>query len=245
MKSRIDKNHFLLKAPICHRGKIDDTVAENTIEAFKKTIQRKYPIELDLQLTRDNEVVVVHDDNLQRLCGVDKKIEDLTLEEIKKVKIQDKYSIPTFEEVLTVIDGQVPLLIEIKNVKKCGLLEDLVIETLKQYKGEFAVMAFNPRVLEYLKIKAPEIIRGQLSSFFKKEKLAFYKKFLLKRMIFNKKTEPDFIAYALENLPNRFVKKYIEVPLIAWTIRTNEDSKRAKSLNTKNIIFENEKIFVS
>jgi len=243
MKTRIDKNHFLLNTPICHRGKIDGTVAENTLSAFEKTIQKEYAIEIDVQLTKDNQVIVFHDADLKRLCNVDKRVEDLNLAEIKKIKIDNKYPIPTFTEFLNLVNGRVPILIEIKNVNKVGALEDLVIESLKKYKGKFAVMAFNPRVLTYLKEKAPDIIRGQLSSFFKNEKLAFYKKFLLSRMFFNKKNQPDFIAYDLENLPNRFVKKYKDIPLLAWTIRTKEDLNKAKSVSVKNVIFENDTIF--
>lgn len=243
MNSRINQNSFLLKTPIAHRGFHNEKIPENSPAAFKAAMEKNYAIETDIRITRDKKVIVFHDDSLERMCNISGRVIEKDLSEIQKLNLKNSgEKIITLSEFLKLIDGKVPLLIEIKNDGKVGVLESLAIEELKTYKGEFAVQAFNPFVLKYFKINAPEILRGILSCYFKGEKLAFYKKFLLKRMRFNKSSEPDFISYAIENLPNRYVEKYKNLPLIAWTIRTKEGLAKAKALQA-NIIFENEEIF--
>ena len=157
--------------------------------------------------------------------------------DILKIK-NSKEKIPTFEEVLNFVDGRVPLLIEVKNNDKPGELEKKLIEMLKNYNGEYAVQSFNPYVLEYFYKHAPEIKRGQLAGYFKKDKLTFFKKFALKRMLLNKKiSHPDFISYESKHLPNRFVKKYNDLPLLAWTVKNQSEYMKVVKY-CDNIIFE-------
>jgi len=110
------------------------------------------------------------------------------------------------------------------------------LEILQGYKGKFAIQSFNPYSLEYFKINAPGIMRGQLSCFFKESDLAWYKKYVLKRMLLSKKAKPDFVAYHFGDLPNPYCKK-AGVPILAWTIRSEADYEQAKPY-CDNIIFE-------
>ena len=131
-----------------------------------------------------------------------------------------------------------PILIEIKNQYKVGQLEQSVIDLLKDYEGDYAVQSFNPFSLAYFKKHAPQILRGQLSGSFKKSDLSWIKRLLLKKMRFNKKvSQPDFISYEASALPNRFVKKYKTLPLLAWTVRSKEEYHKVVKY-CDNIIFE-------
>lgn len=233
----IETNNFLLDKYIAHRGFWDKENPENTLGAFERAIEKGYTIELDIQLTKDGEVVVVHDNKLNRLCGVDKYISNSNYDEIKDLKVLGtQFTIPTLKEVLKFIKGRTGLLIEIKNTLKVGELEGKTYELLKNYKGEFAIQSFNPFSLEWFKKYAPNVLRGQLSSFFKGENLNFIKKVLLKKLKLNKLSDPHFISYNAENLPNKYCNKS-NLPILAWTIRSQEEYLKAIKY-CDNIIFE-------
>lgn len=233
-------NSWLVETPIAHRGLHDKDCPENSISAFQKAITEGYPIELDVQMIADGTVIVFHDESLSRLTDNDGYIKFLNKSDLDILRLKDsKEKIPTFEEVLKFVDGKVPLLIEIKNPSKVGELEKKVIELLKDYKGEYAIQSFNPYVLEYFYKHAPNILRGQLAGYFKKEKLSFFKKYALKRMLLNKKiSHPDFISYEARKIPNRFTRKYRKLPLLAWTVRSQSEYIRVVK-HCDNVIFEN------
>ncbi len=233
----IETNNFLLDKYIAHRGFWDKENPENTLGSFERAIEKGYTIELDIQLTKDGEVVVVHDNKLNRLCGVDKYISNSNYDEIKDLKVLGtQFTIPTLKEVLKFIKGRTGLLIEIKNTLKVGELEGKTYELLKNYKGEFAIQSFNPFSLEWFKKYAPNVLRGQLSSFFKGENLNFIKKVLLKKLKLNKLSDPHFISYNAENLPNKYCNKS-NLPILAWTIRSQEEYLKVIKY-CDNIIFE-------
>ena len=231
---------WLVERCIAHRGLHNDEFPENSLGAFQNAVDNGYPIELDVHLISDGTLVVFHDDVLARVTGKDGYVNNLTKDTLGDYKLLGTdYSIPTFEEVLKLVNGQVPLLIEIKNNGKVGDLETTLLKVLNEYKGEFAIESFNPYVLEWFKKNAPNIVRGQLAGYFKGEKLSFVKKFALKRMLLNKKVAcPNFIAYESKVLPNRFVKKYKQLPLIAWTVRNQEEYMKVVKY-CDNVIFEN------
>lgn len=233
-------NSWLVETPIAHRGLHDKDCPENSISAFQKAITEGYPIELDVRMIADGTVIVFHDESLSRLTDNDGYIKFLNKSDLDILRLKDsKEKIPTFEEVLKFVDGKVPLLIEIKNPSKVGELEKKVIELLKDYKGEYAIQSFNPYVLEYFYKHAPNILRGQLAGYFKKEKLSFFKKYALKRMLLNKKiSHPDFISYEARKIPNRFTRKYRKLPLLAWTVRSQSEYIRVVK-HCDNVIFEN------
>lgn len=231
---------WLVERNIAHRGLHNQTAPENSISAFKNAIKASYPIELDVQQIADGTVIVFHDTTLQRMTGQDGYISQLTKKDLKNYKLNNTENhIPTLKEVLDLVDGQVPLLIEIKNNNKVGELEKNVWSILKNYKGDYAIQSFNPYTLGWFKNNVPSVLRGQISSFFKVNNLSFFKRFALKRMYFNKKvSQPHFITYNCKDLPNRYVRKYKHLPLLAWTIRSQEKYMRIMPY-CDNIIFEN------
>ena len=143
----MEKLEFLKQNLIAHRGmhNIKIGIPENSLKAFEKAIECKYLIELDLHILKDGSVVVFHDDNLKRMTGIDKKIADTTYDEIKNLKLQSTNNyIPLFKEVLKLISGRVPIIIELKYDTKVGLLETETMNILKDYKGKYVVKSFNP-----------------------------------------------------------------------------------------------------
>lgn len=233
-------NTWLVETPIAHRGLHNEDTPENSLGAFEQAIDKGFAIELDVHLLKDGNIAVFHDDSLSRMTGKDGYITNLTQKDLKKYKLLDtEYTIPSFDEVLELINGKTPILIEIKNTDKVGDLEQKVLAKLRNYTGKFAIQSFNPYVLEWFKQNAPEIYRGQLSGYFKGQDLSFIKKFALKRMLLNKKvSQPNFISYEAKKLPNRFVKRNKKLPLLAWTVRTQEEYLRVIKY-CDNVIFEN------
>ena len=230
---------WLCNLPIAHRGLHDDKIPENSLKAFKNAIDNNYAIELDVRALADGTIVVFHDDTLGRLTGRDGFINNFSYDDIKDLTLaKSQEHIPTFEEVLKLIDGKVPILVEIKNAGKVSFEKDLW-KMLSKYDGEYAIQSFNPYSLEWFKINAPHVKRGQLASFFKNNKdIGFAKRYTLKRMLLNKKvSEPHFISYQVENLPNKYVKKYDTLPLLAWVVKDQETYERTKKYYD-NLIFE-------
>lgn len=233
-------NSWLVNKYIAHRGLHNETMAENSISAFKNAIEKGYAIELDVQQIADGTVVVFHDDSLQRITGQDGYLKNIPTEkDLVNYKLDNtEDTIPTLKEVLDVVGGATPLLIEVKNSGKVGSLESAVVELLKDYQGEFAIQSFNPYVLSYFKTHAPTFLRGQLSGSFKQDKMGWITKAVLRSMFFNKRiSEPHFISYEVEALPNRYVRKYKALPLLAWTVRSQEQYHEAIK-HCDNIIFE-------
>lgn len=233
-------NSWIVKDYIAHRGFHNKENPENSLGAFARAIDEGYAIELDVQQIADGTVIVFHDYSLSRMTGRDGYTKNLLSSELEQYKLAGTdFYIPTLEEVLNLVDGQVPILIEIKNEGKVGELEKSTYELLKKYNGDFAVQSFNPYSLQWFKNNAPNIWRGQLSSYFKGENLSFIKKFALKHMLLNKKVScPNFISYNAQNVPNRFVKRFNKLPLLVWCVRSQtEYMKIAKHCD--NIIFEN------
>jgi len=230
---------WLVERNIAHRGLHNADAPENTIPAFENAIKNSYPIELDVHQIADGTLVVFHDKTLNRLTQKDGYVKKLTKDVLKDYKILgSEFSIPTLEEVLTLVRGQVPLLIEMKNTGKVGEFEKALWGLLKNYEGEYAVQSFNPFSLEWFKKNAPGVIRGQLASYLRDQNMSWFKKYFLRRMAFNKKvSEPHFIAYDWRELPNRYVNKFKDLPLIAWTIKTQEEYLLALP-HCDNIIFE-------
>lgn len=232
-------NSWIVKDYIAHRGFHTKDLPENSLGAFANAIEHGYPVELDVQMIADGNIVVFHDYALSRMTGRDGYTKNLVTSELKEYKLaKTEYYIPTLNEVLELVDGQIPLLIEIKNEGKVGELESKVYEILKNYHGEYAVQSFNPYSLEWFKNNAPNVWRGQLSSFFKKQNLPWFKRFVLKRMFLNKISAPHFISYDAKYLPNFWVKRHKKLPLIAWCIGSQSDYMKVVKY-CDNIIFEN------
>lgn len=233
---------FLKNKIVAHRGYHDINIGipENSIPAFKRAIEKNYLIEFDLHLLKDGNVVVFHDDNLKRMTGLDSPIKDKTYKELQNLKLLNTNEhIPLFSDILKLINGKVPIIIELKFDNKCGLLEDKVLNTLKDYKGKYAIKSFNPLTVNYLRKKAPNVIRGQLSSDFKTDNINILKKKFMQSMLYNIITKPDFISYDIRALPSKRLKKLRKNKLImAWTIKDKTSFMVAQN-NCDTFIMEN------
>lgn len=231
---------WIVNSPIAHRGLFTDEIPENSIAAFKNAIKNKLAIELDVTALADGTVVVFHDSKLARMTGKDGFISNCQYSEIADLKLsKTDEKIPTLEEALDAIDGKVPVLIEIKNFGEVGKLEKNIWKLLQGYTGEYAIASFNPYTLEWFKNNAPTIKRGQIASFFKNKEITGLKRFYLKRMLCNKKiSEPHFIVYNAEDMPNKYLKKYYGVlPIIACTVKSLADEERLKDYSD-NFLFD-------
>ena len=228
---------LLVNKLIAHRGVHDKDVPENSLLAFQKAIEKGYAIELDVNPLADGTPVVFHDSKMSRMTGKDKYIQNLTKEELSQITLLNSTEkIPTLKEVLKFGNGKTPLLIEIKHQEKVGDLEKQVWELLKDYKGEYAIQSFNPFTLKWFYDNAPKVWRGQLSSYFKGEQMNFIKKSVLKRLALTKIAHQDFVSYNIKDLPNRYTRR-LTVPLLTWTIETNEQYLKALQI-TDNVIFQ-------
>lgn len=233
---------FLTSNIIAHRGyhNINKNIPENSIAAFKKAIRCKYIIELDVHLTKDKRIVVFHDDNLKRMCNVDKKIEDCTYKELLKYNLNGtKYKIPLFEEVLSLVSGSVPLLIETKVSKFNGVLEKNLSRLLDNYEGLFAVQSFNPLSINWFRKHRKNFIRGILSYDFKNYKMPTLTKIILRTLFLDIILKTDFISYEISCMPNYFTdKKRKNKILLGWTVRNKKDYLKIKDY-CDNLICEN------
>lgn len=232
---------WIAMSPIAHRGlHNNEDIPENSIASFKNAIKYKCPIEFDVTCLADGTPVIFHDEKLSRMTGKDGFITNSTKDEISKLNLLGtKEKIPTLAQALDIIAGKVPVLIEIKNFGKVGSLEKAIWKVLQNYSGDYAVESFNPYTLEWFKNNAPKVKRGQLASFFKDKEITGIRRFSLKRMLLNKKvSEPNFIVYKSEDMPNKYVKKYFgKIPVIAYTIKNEEEENRILDY-CDNIIFD-------
>ena len=237
------KISWIKETPIAHRGLHTKDIPENSLSAFENALKNNYAIELDVQFTKDKEVVVFHDENLKRITNDTRNIEDVNYDELKNLRLGNTNEIiPTLEEVLELVDSKVAILIEIKDCKDYIELSEKTYEILKGYEGNYAIQSFNPFILEWYKNNASEVVRGQLSGTFTEgsESLNSFEKFALKNMLLNFKSKPNYIGYDLEGIPKSKLESLRKkgVPIIVWTVKNKEDMEKAYKYSD-NITFEN------
>lgn len=229
---------------IAHRGLYNlDNAPENSIAAFVNAINLNYAIELDVNLTKDGKLIVFHDKNFKRMTGIDSDIDELDLVEVKKLKLNGTENrIPTLNEVLCLVNGRVPLMIEVKTNEKYDELMRKVMQELDNYNGEYVIGSFDPRIVNWLRMNRKEVTRGQIIC---KNMIGIKNKFvklLMSKMFFNVITKPDFISYQYQEITEKKYKKqrnknrYVAV----WTVKTNDEYRKIKDY-TDMIIFENKK----
>jgi len=218
---------FVVKRKIAHRGLYDENNPENSLGAIQKAIEKGYNIEIETRLLADGTVVVFHDKKLARMTGVDGYINSINADELANIKLlKTDFGIPTLQQVLDLVKGQTGILVKIVNKStKVGKLESAVLDIIKNYEGEIAIVSFDPYSLEWFAKNAPQYQRGILSFNYKDDcrKLSFLTKFVLRRMMLNNIAKPNFICYRAKDLPCRYVKKYKELPLIAWGVSSQKE----------------------
>ena len=216
-----------------HRGLHGDGVPENSLEAFELACKSGYGIELDVQLSRDGEVMVFHDYTLIRMTGCDKKLCELDAEELKKLTLgESDQTIPTFKEVLALVDGRVPLLVELKGESTDVSLCAPVAEILKGYSGEYCIESFNPMLVREMKKQLPGVFAGQLyTNVVRDKKKASALNILLTCMALNCLARPDFVAYNQldrNSLPVKLTTKFFKAEKFIWTAKGEDDRAKAK-----------------
>lgn len=215
------KLDFLTYNLIAHRG-IHYRYIENTIDAFRSAMIRGYIIELDIRLTKDNVVVVMHDNNLLRITGVNKNISESTYQELLEI-----IDIPTLEEVLELVNGKVPIIIEFKIDDELGKLESIASKILDSYKGDFAVQSFNPLSLLWFKLNRKNYIRGYLVNSVIPNN--FFMKLLLNKNLLNVVLRPDYIGVNIKFITNKkIVRLRNKYMIIGYTINKNDEYNKYK-----------------
>lgn len=237
--------NFNQKIYIAHRGFFNNKdIPENSLLAFQKAINYNYGIELDVHITKDNQIVVHHDDTLERICNTDKKISEITYKELNNYKLlETNEKIPLLTETLKLINGKVPLIIEIKaDYIKYKKICIKVAKIIEKYNGFVLIESFHPLVLNWFKHNKPEIIRGQLAMnyyHFANVK-TFIPGFILTNLLTNFLSKPDFISYNYKDFNNfslKLCKKIFKTSLAAWTIKSEKDLNLLKE-NCNIFIFE-------
>ena len=233
---RIDKDCWLKTTPIAHRGLWGEGFIENSLPAYENAVNNGFAIEIDLYLSTDGVLFSFHDKTLERMTGEKGFIYEKTASELKKLRLgSSEHSIPTFDEVLSLVDGKVPLLIEIKNQPNKAVV-DKTVERLKSYKGEFALQSFNPLYIKRVKKLAPEFLRGILGTNVKEKTESNFTNFIINKMPLNFLIKPDFISYHYSGYPLKKSKSKNKA-LLAWTVTSPEIADTAYKF-CDNIIFE-------
>jgi glycerophosphoryl diester phosphodiesterase len=226
-----------------HRGlhSKDKSIPENSLSAFSLAIEKGYGIELDINLLKDGQVVVFHDKDLTRMCRDSRLLSDVTLDDLSAIRLLDSdEKIPTLENVLSLVAGKVPLLIELKHHGDHVALCERFIQTIQGYPGTYAIHSFHPGILSWFRKHHPDIIRGQISEYFLEEtNMKKITKYLLRTLFFNRFTKPDFINYGLRDLPNKAVDcaKRKGLIVIAYAARSQAEFDRVLE-RYDNAVFE-------
>ena len=226
---------------VAHRGLFDNGSAapENSLPAFAAAVRAGYGIELDVQRTADGALVVFHDENLRRMCGVDAPLHRKTLVELQALRLLGSGEpIPLFSDVLALVAGAVPMIVEIKGEGDWRRTTAETAAALDAYAGVYCVESFEPGVLRWFRRHRPAVLRGQLSmDYFKHRRPeGRLRKWLLTDLLCNGLSRPDFIAYDLHDA-DRFAYRVLRtlfpsVVRAAWTVRSEADLAAARRVAT-------------
>ena len=233
-KKRPDSTPFL-GMEFAHRGLHNKNLPENSLRAFLAAVDRGLGIELDIQCSKDGEVVVFHDFTLSRMTEKQGRVLDYTAEELGKMSLKGlPDGIPTLKQVLDAVGGKVPLIIEIKVPGLDLSVCPKAFALLDRYQGPYCIESFHPLAIRWMKRHRPAVLRGQLSSdFFKhSEKGSRISFFAVKNLLLNFLSRPDFIAFDIRYpraLSFRLCTKFFHAIPIGWTVRTRDELKNAKA----------------
>ena len=226
-----------------HRGlhTKDKSIPENSLPAFQRAVEAGYGIELDIQFSKDEQLVVFHDDTLNRVCGIDGRVDSYNYEELQSFRLcETEERIPLFSEVLSLVDGKVPLMVELKNGPKNLLLCEKSYALLQKYTGLFCMESFQPGIVSWYRKHAPQILRGQLSAPAKEfnKELPPSAAWVLSNVLTNFYARPNFLSYHKEkrSLTAKLCDRLGALRAV-WTVR---DTDKLEEILSKNdiIIFE-------
>lgn len=227
---------WLTARPIAHRGfhDLNKTRWENTLSAFRAAVDRNYAIECDVHLSSDGAPVVFHDHDLKRLAGVEGSIVDKTAVQMADLRIggTDDHA-PTLTEMLDLVAGRVPLVIELKGTegKDDGLVA-AVAALLRTYSGPAAIMSFDHWLVRQFAVEAPGIPAGLTAHGNKPEELEAH---------FSMLAHPiSFVSWGVHDLPSpfvAFVRDKLSMPVITWTVRDGK-SRQATQAHADQMTFE-------
>lgn len=244
---------FLKEHPIAHRGYFDNAGAfpENSVGAIVEAVSKGFASELDVMLSSDGEVMVFHDDFMERMCGLRKDFSEMSALELQGARLcQSAESIPTLARVLSFVQGKRPLIIELKSFTRRGVdtngrLERKVVELLATYNGPVALKSFNPfTVTELLRLRtgADRWPVGFISCNHRKDPdfafLSPEQSEGLTQLREGVVPACEFISYNINDLTEEISKRVrARMPLMVWTVRTEEQFNKASQL-ADNIVFE-------
>lgn len=238
-KASVQQLAPFMRTYVAHRGyfTLDQQIPENSIPAFRNAVEHGYGVELDVQLTKDQQVVVFHDSTLLRACGLDARVDSLTYQEIKEqlFLFGTQERVPLFTEVLATLGGKVPVIVELKRggdwVRNC----ELTLALLRNYQGEFCIESFDYRIVRWFYLHAPEIMRGQLSEYYRHRKdMHPLVAFIARNVLTNFLTRPQFIAYGCKEcnkekpLPVRLCER-LGAFRVMWTDKPGHDQDWLKT----------------
>lgn len=233
----------LMGVDYAHRGLWDtndpgeNNRPENSLAAFRAAVDKGYGIELDVHLTKDGHLVVHHDDSLKRMTGVDKRIADSTLEEVCACKLPNGEAVPTYDEVLEIVAGRIPMIVEVKVEQgNYAPLAKAVYERMQRYDGPWCMESFSPNAVKWFRLNAPEIIRGQLAFDHAgkgKTTFLFWRNVGVASMLQNYFSRPDFVAFEAKSvkwhsLPIHLLR-LMKPWFVAWTVRSQADMDKNRS----------------
>lgn len=236
--SRENRLRALIARPFAHRGLHGPGRIENSRAAFEAAIAAGNGIELDVQASADDQAMVIHDYDLERLTGAAGAVRTLGAAELGRIRLKESdETIPALTEILGLVAGKAGLLIEVKSPDRHPVaLSRAVADALAGYKGNVAVMSFNPQVGHWFARCAPDVLRGLVVTEQGKGARGFFERWLALW-----RARPDFLAYDIRDLPSRFAANARDrgLPVLTWTVRTLKDRARAAE-HADQIIFESE-----
>jgi glycerophosphoryl diester phosphodiesterase len=232
-----------IKGYFAHRGLYhkEKAIPENSMAAFQNAIDHHYGIELDIQLSSDELMFVFHDDDTKRMtsfCGI---LEELDSKMIKGLRLEStEERIPLFSEVLKLVSGKVPLLIELKTTKRRALAVKNVLGLIKDYQGDFAFCSFDPLILLELKKQAPQYLRGlNMEYCLDHEKYSLFTRVILHNALLNFLIKPDYLSldYTFKSSVYFFTRTLFKGFGMMWALPSQEKENKIRS-QCETVIFE-------
>lgn len=238
-----------LSIPLAHRGLHDvkKGCPENSRAAVAAAMQHGYGIEIDVQLTADGRAAVFHDYMLERLTEGVGRLRTRTLADLATLRLKgSRETVPSLSDILGLVSGRVPLLIEIKDQDGAlgddvGALETAVAESLEGYVGPVAVMSFNPHSVSAFQALAPNLPRGLVTDDFNARdwKASEDRLAALASIKDFERVGASFVSHDRRSLnkPPILELKSRGVPVLCWTVRSPEEEAEARNI-ADNVTFE-------